>query len=279
MEQQQQAESTPPTGVPLVPPSTLNIVIPSPIANTAPSTLSSNTPQATSPINTYPLQTTTPTSTPTSMTSPPPPPPPVFNPVNTVTATSPTANVPSTIASNVPAPSVAQMPPLGPAPAQLPPLAHPPPPPPSSSNIPLQVIPNPNLDSTIPVQSQFEALNLNSPSEPTANDFGQPSVASLSSDLAPSQDLINGQLAVSPPADENGEASAIPDDAKPGEYFTIIHFIKRKPFLYLGSPNIIPANMWTRKDIKEFKEQIRKEKEAVIKISSGETVTVGEFIR
>ena len=32
--------------------------------------------------------------------------------------------------------------------------------------------------------------------------------------------------------------------------------------------------MWTRKDIKEFKDQVRKEKEAVIKIGSGETVTV-----
>ncbi|CAF4592259.1 unnamed protein product, partial [Rotaria socialis] len=39
-------------------------------------------------------------------------------------------------------------------------------------------------------------------------------------------------------------------------------------------PNIITANMWTRKDIKEFKDQIRKEKDAVIKIGSGETVTV-----
>jgi hypothetical protein len=32
--------------------------------------------------------------------------------------------------------------------------------------------------------------------------------------------------------------------------------------------------MWTRKDLKEFKEQIRKEKDAVIKVGSGETVTV-----
>ncbi len=39
-------------------------------------------------------------------------------------------------------------------------------------------------------------------------------------------------------------------------------------------PSLAPANMWTRKDIKEFKDQIRKEKDAVIKISSGETVTV-----
>ena len=35
--------------------------------------------------------------------------------------------------------------------------------------------------------------------------------------------------------------------------------------------------MWTRKDVKEFKEQIRKEKDAVIKISSGETVTVSRI--
>jgi hypothetical protein len=34
--------------------------------------------------------------------------------------------------------------------------------------------------------------------------------------------------------------------------------------------------MWTRKDIKEFKDTIRKEKDAVIKIGSGETVTVRE---
>ena len=39
-------------------------------------------------------------------------------------------------------------------------------------------------------------------------------------------------------------------------------------------PNIAPANMWTRKDIKEFKDTVRKEKDAVIKIGSGETVTV-----
>lgn len=32
--------------------------------------------------------------------------------------------------------------------------------------------------------------------------------------------------------------------------------------------------MWTRKDIKEFKDNVRKEKDAVIKIGSGETVTV-----
>lgn len=40
-------------------------------------------------------------------------------------------------------------------------------------------------------------------------------------------------------------------------------------------PNLAQANMWTRKDMKEFKEQIRKEKDAVIKVGSGETVTVG----
>ena len=34
------------------------------------------------------------------------------------------------------------------------------------------------------------------------------------------------------------------------------------------------ASMWTRKDIKEFKESLHKDKDSVIKIGSGETVTV-----
>ena len=37
--------------------------------------------------------------------------------------------------------------------------------------------------------------------------------------------------------------------------------------------------MWTRKDIKEFKETVRKEKDAVIKIGSGETVTVRTAVK
>lgn len=32
--------------------------------------------------------------------------------------------------------------------------------------------------------------------------------------------------------------------------------------------------MWTRKDIKEFKDTLRKEKDTVIKIGSGETISV-----
>ena len=32
--------------------------------------------------------------------------------------------------------------------------------------------------------------------------------------------------------------------------------------------------MWTRKDIKEFKDSIRKDPDSVIKVGSGETVTV-----
>lgn len=39
-------------------------------------------------------------------------------------------------------------------------------------------------------------------------------------------------------------------------------------------PPIAAASMWTRKDIKEFKDSLRKDKDSVIKIGSGETVTV-----
>lgn len=39
-------------------------------------------------------------------------------------------------------------------------------------------------------------------------------------------------------------------------------------------PPLAAASMWTRKDIKEFKESLHKDKDSVIKIGSGETVTV-----
>lgn len=42
-----------------------------------------------------------------------------------------------------------------------------------------------------------------------------------------------------------------------------------------GLPRISPPSMWTRKDIKDFKDSIRKEGgDAIIKVGHGETVTV-----
>ena len=41
---------------------------------------------------------------------------------------------------------------------------------------------------------------------------------------------------------------------------------------------ILPASMWTRKDIKEFKDSIRREeKESIIKVGHGEIVTVSNL--
>ncbi|KAL3874937.1 hypothetical protein ACJMK2_037889 [Sinanodonta woodiana] len=39
-------------------------------------------------------------------------------------------------------------------------------------------------------------------------------------------------------------------------------------------PPIAAASIWTRKDVKEFKDNLRKDKDSVIKVGSGETVTV-----
>lgn len=39
-------------------------------------------------------------------------------------------------------------------------------------------------------------------------------------------------------------------------------------------PPISAASMITRKDIKEFKESVRRDNDAIIKVGSGETVTV-----
>ncbi len=113
------------------------------------------------------------------------------------------------------------MPPLGPAPVQLPPLVHPPPP--ISGGVQIQSVINPNAaipeTQIVPVQAQFETLNLNSPTVPQAP---------IPNELGPSQELVDGdQLASSPIdpnaiVDTNGESSAAPEEAKAGMYFEII---------------------------------------------------------
>ncbi|CAF1560525.1 unnamed protein product, partial [Adineta steineri] len=124
-------------------------------------------------------------------------------------------------------------------------------------------------------QTQFETLTLNTPLEPITSAVPQAPVnedltqqqqqqypsGQINNELNTTQELVNGNSIV-PPIGEanaivnpNGELSLVPEEGK------------------RELPNITPANMWTRKDIKEFKEQIRKEKDAVIKIGSGETVT------
>ena len=97
--------------------------------------------------------------------------------------------------------SIPQMPPLGPAPPQLPPLVHPPPAPPS--------ILEPQVE---PVQSQFETLNLNSPSEP---------VNIESSTLPPPlPSLPDGIPTASASIDTNGESSLVPEEGQTGVYST-----------------------------------------------------------
>ena len=50
-------------------------------------------------------------------------------------------------------------------------------------------------------------------------------------------------------------------------YFSVVFFVDQ-------FPPIAAASMWTRKDIKDFKDSIRKDADSVIKVGSGETVTV-----
>jgi golgi resident protein GCP60 len=45
-------------------------------------------------------------------------------------------------------------------------------------------------------------------------------------------------------------------------------------FKLVELPPISAASMLTRKDIKEFKESVRRDNDAIIKVGSGETVTV-----
>jgi len=189
------------------------------------------------------------------------------SPTNVIPPPVPTNTVP--LVPNIPLQSISQMAPLGPAPAQLPPLVNPPPPP----GVPLQSVINTNvpiqeikIEPIVPIQTQFETLNLNSSLEPIPSVVPQPSIANdltqINNKSGISQELVDGNSIATPPIDitsvvnPNGESLLVPEEGK------------------RESPIIAPANIWTRKDIKEFKDQIRKEKDAVIKISSGETVTV-----
>jgi len=174
---------------------------------------------------------------------------------------------------NLPNTSIPAVPHLGPAPAYLPPVIHPPP-----LNLPTTILsgsmPSPAevasvIDSTVSVQGQFETLSLSTPTGPIPTQPAPVQVFDPSQVPIPSNDGTNGTIMLPtstsgdpvPPMLGDGEAAVnteMTDATKTGD--TVVP--------------ITPANMWTRKDMKEFKEQIRKEKDAVIKVGSGETVTV-----
>lgn len=98
------------------------------------------------------------------------------------------------------------MPNLGPAPNHLPPLVNPPPPLPLS--VPLvtnQSIIEAQTEPSVPVQAQFETLNLNSPSasipQPVNNEF-----------ITFPPTLVDGDSTASPPIDSNGESLVVPEE-------------------------------------------------------------------
>ncbi|CAF3516811.1 unnamed protein product [Rotaria socialis] len=209
-------------------------------------------------------------------------PPPLVNvvPTNIVTTSSPTIEVPSTnmelppasLNSSIALQVLTRMPPLGSAPTKLPPLVHPPPPPLiSNANASVQDM---KIESAIPVQAKFETLNLDTPMELIRPAVSQPSMSNdpaqqssssgeITNELSAAQvPMGSNQLVPASLTEPNGTVNSNNESTLPSEQET------------QELPNIITANMWTRKDIKEFKDQIRKEKDAVIKIGSGETVTV-----
>ncbi len=157
------------------------------------------------------------------------------SPTNMAAPPIPTNTVP--FAQNIPLQSINQIPPLGPAPAQLPPLVHPPPP-----GAPLQSVINSNatiqetkVEPIVPLQTQFETLNLNTPLEPIPsvvsqtllpNDLIQQqfSSAQINNELNSSQELVDGNLIASPPIDPNAtvnlndESSLVAEEGKRGMY-------------------------------------------------------------
>ncbi|CAF3468862.1 unnamed protein product [Rotaria sp. Silwood1] len=152
-------------------------------------------------------------------------------------------------------PSINQMPPLSMAPMQLPPIVHPPP---QSVANGTNSIDETKIEPTIPIHTQFESLSLNPSLQPSArNDLSQPKFPSvqMNNEFSGTQQSIDDH-----PIDNDvtiNSTNELSSEDGTREY-----------------PTLAPASMWTRKDIKEFKDAVRKEKDAVIKIGSGETVTV-----
>lgn len=105
---------------------------------------------------------------------------------------------------NLPNTSIPAVPPLGPAPANLPPVIHPPP-----LNLPMTIlsgsVPNhsaefaPVIDSTVPVQGAFETLSLRTPTEPIPTQPATVQVFDPSQVQIPSNDEVNGTI-MSPPS-------------------------------------------------------------------------------
>jgi hypothetical protein len=70
-----------------------------------------------------------------------------------------------------------QMPPLGPAPAQLPPVIHPPRQPVTNGT---KSVDGTKVEPFVPIQTQFESLTLNTPLQPLANsDLSQQQFSSV----------------------------------------------------------------------------------------------------
>jgi len=150
-------------------------------------------------------------------------------PTNLTTLSSPTNVVPppppqNIIPSSVPFVSNIPLQPLGPAPAQLPPLVHPIPP-----------IVSPQLEPIVPIQTQFETLTLNSPLEPISTLIPQPSIGNdltqhqYSStqgnhELSTTQELVDGNSFALSSVDgnamvnSNGQESLTPEEGQRGMY-------------------------------------------------------------
>ncbi|UJR15680.1 hypothetical protein I4U23_002614 [Adineta vaga] len=240
----------------VAPPASSMIIIPPPLANIIPPPTSLNIAQPLAPNNV-----TSPTSPINAISSP-----------TSMNMASPTTIIPPPV-SNIP---IQPMSPLGPAPAQLPPLVHPPPPQPPPSMIPFDSSSNNQvmaqeikLEPMAPIKAQFGTLTLDTPLEPIphinqhpqlGNDLTQQQqqfpLTQINNESNATTESIDGNAVTESAVDSNGELT-VPADAGNHE-----------------APKTIPANMWTRKDLKEFKDQIRKEKDAVIKVGSGETVRV-----
>ena len=139
-------------------------------------------------------------------------------------------------------------------------------------------------ESATSLQTSFESLSLHTPLQPTAShSAADPSQAAAMA--VPTIQTNYDYKGQDEPADVHGIDPSLIDTegndessegARGSSRWLTSNPSRRRVVFDLEYPQIAVGNMWTRKDIKEFKDALRKEKDTVIKIGSGEAITVSD---
>ncbi|KAK0411431.1 hypothetical protein QR680_005651 [Steinernema hermaphroditum] len=114
------------------------------------------------------------------------------------------------------------------------------------------------------------AVPVTGPQDPEA---GSPGGGAAAHAADPSLVGQMAKLKVTNEKEQNGDDTDVSDE-EPGEDLPLASVHGQMGFFCHSNPAISPASMWTRQDCVDFKNEIKKAGEGIIKVGHGETVTV-----